>query len=193
MKYKKLYVVAGAMAVAAFLFYYYVPIVPVNAPHRAAATAYSRIIKAEYGKAIKVTRVIDGDTIEIESGERLRYIGIDTPEEFDERKPVQCFAKEAAEANRNLVEGKNIIFYKDISDRDRYGRRLGYVYLEDGTFVNLELVRQGFAFSYPYPPDISKAGAFQAAQEQARKNNLGLWAGCSVYQTKSGREQTNGL
>lgn len=181
------------MVAAAFLFYRYAFVAPVSVPRRAVATVYDHTIKAEYGKAIMVAGVIDGDTIELINGERLRYIGIDTPEAVDPRKPIQCFAKEAAEANKNLVEGKSIIFYKDVSNRDQYGRRLGYVYLEDGTFVNLELVRRGFAFSYSYPPDISKAGEFKAAEAQARKNNAGLWSVCAVHQDAAGREQTNGL
>jgi micrococcal nuclease len=92
---------------------------------------------------------------------------------------VQCFAKEAAARNKELVEGKMITFNKDISEKDQYGRWLGFVYLEDGTFVNLELVKEGYAFSYPYPPDISKADEFNAAQTYARQNSLGLWAGCA--------------
>src|SRR6266481_3564162 len=70
-----------------------------------------RSVKTEYGVPIKVRRVIDGDTIELVNGDRLRYIGIDTPEEVDPRKPVQCFAREAAARNKNLVEGKEILFY----------------------------------------------------------------------------------
>ena len=111
-------------------------------------------IGARYGVAVHVSRVIDGDTIELAGGEHLRYIGIDTPEEVDPRKPVQCFATEAAERNKELVEGKDVVFYKDVSERDRYGRLLGFVYLPDGTFVNRMLVSEGYAFSYAYPPDV---------------------------------------
>lgn len=157
----------------------------------ATASSFGHSIKTEYGKLIKVRRVIDGDTIELINGERLRYIGIDTPEEVDPRKPVQCFARAAAAKNKELVEGKMILFNKDVSTRDQYDRWLGFVYLEDGKFVNLELVKQGFAFSYPYPPDISKAHEFRAAEAQARENNLGLWAGCTVSHTSRGRSQTN--
>ena len=148
-------------------------------------------VKAEAGKPIKVAKVLDGDTVELINGERLRYIGIDSPEELDNRKPVQCFAFEAAERNRQLVEGKEIIFQKDSSKFDKYGRWLGFVYLMDGTFVNEELVLEGFAFSYPYPPDTSKEAIFGRAEETARSGSLGLWAACTVSTLSSGRKQTN--
>ncbi|MBI5754441.1 thermonuclease family protein [Candidatus Peregrinibacteria bacterium] len=152
---------------------------------------YDYSIKTEEGKPITVARVIDGDTIELINEERLRYIGIDTPEEVNPRKPVQCYAKEAATKNQQLVEGKKIIFYKDISVRDKYGRWLGFVYLEDGTFVNLELTKQGFAFAYPYVPDTSKKREFKEAEKQAAEKNLGLWSHCQVHKTSYGRKQTN--
>lgn len=155
------------------------------------AIAYDKSIKTKPGEPIKVVRVIDGDTIEFINGEHLRYVGIDTPEEFDQRKPVQCFAVEAAEYNRKLVEGHEVTFQKDISVTDKYDRWLGFVYLEDGTFVNLEMVKAGFAFAYPYPPDISKADEFRAAEKFARENKLGLWNSCSITNLSTGREQTN--
>ena len=154
---------------------------------------YDQSVKAEHGKPIRVVKAVDGDTVQLINGEYLRYIGIDTPEEFDPRKPVQCFAKEAAEQNRQLVEGKDIMFYNDVSVKDRYGRWLGFVYLADGTLVNKKLVSEGYAFSYEYKPDISKSEEFDLAQENAKNNNLGLWAHCSIYILNGGREQTNDL
>ena len=180
-KYKKWHFVLAVIFLI-FLFYKY-------APNNLAKKFHS----VSYGVPIAVTRVIDGDTIELANGDRLRYIGIDTPEEFDPRKPIQCFAKEAALENKNLVEGKNIIFYKDISAQDKYGRWLGLVYLTDGTFVNQKLVAEGFAFNYPYKPDTSHERDFKKAETEAKKSNLGLWAHCQVYKTASGREQTNNL
>ena len=150
-------------------------------------------IKTDYGTPILVRRVIDGDTIELINGDRVRYIGMDTPEEVDPRKPVQCFAREAAERNRELVEGKTVVLYKDVSPRDQYGRLLAFIYLASGTFVNLELVKEGFAFNYPFPPDTSKEEEFRAAETAARASRLGLWGQCEVYQTSSGRSQTNTL
>lgn len=127
-----------------------------------------------------VEKVIDGDTIRLEGGLVVRYIGIDTPEAVDPRKPVQCFAKEASEKNRELVEGKLVSLEKDISETDRYGRLLRYVYSGDG-MVNEILVREGFAYSYSYPPDVKNQELFRQAEEEARENNRGLWgAVCSV-------------
>ncbi len=185
MKRKLIYLIAGLTLIA------------LSAYHKAGpggtALVYDRSVKAEYGRPIKVLKAVDGDTVELMNGERLRYVGIDTPEEVDPRKPVQCYAKEAAEENRKLVEGKYITFYKDISGQDKYGRWLGYVYLSDGTFVNLELVKGGFAFAYKYAPDTSKSEQFSSAELSAKTANLGLWANCEVKKLSTGREQTNNL
>lgn len=135
-------------------------------------------------ETFKVTRVIDGDTIEIEGGERVRYIGIDTPETVDPRKPVQCFGVEASKKNKELVEGKMVRLEKDITDRDKYNRLLRYVFV-DNVFINLELVKQGFAYSYSYPPDIKYQDQFLKAQQEAEKTKQGLWSACPI-----GQEQT---
>jgi len=125
----------------------------------------------------KVIRVIDGDTIEIEEGEKVRYIGIDTPETVDPRKPVQCFGVEASNKNKELVGDKMVRLEKDITDRDKYNRLLRYVWVDD-VFINLELVKQGFAYSYSYPPDIKYQELFVKAQQEAREANRGLWNSC---------------
>ncbi len=164
----------------------------VNTTH-GSGVPYDYSVKTEYEKPITVARVIDGDTIELVNGDRLRYIGIDTPEEFDKRKPVQCFAAEAAEENKKLVEGKAVTVYKDVSDRDKYGRWLGFVYLADGTFINAALVKNGFAFAYPYAPDNSKKQEFKDLEIEARIKNRGLWSHCTVSKLSSGREQTNAV
>ena len=128
-----------------------------------------------------VVRIVDGDTIIIDRGrgsERLRYIGMDTPESVKPDTPVQFMAKEAAAANRALVEGREVVLERDVSDRDRYDRLLRYVWLRDGDawrFVNLELVRQGFAQVATYPPDVRWTDAFLAAQREARDASRGLW------------------
>ncbi len=128
-------------------------------------------------KTFLVTRVIDGDTIEIEGGQKVRYIGIDTPETVDPRKPVQCFGKEASAKNKELVEGKKVRLEKDVTDTDKYGRLLRYVYIGD-IFVNLELVKQGYASSYSYPPDIKFQNIFLQAQQEAQAKDLGFWSAC---------------
>jgi micrococcal nuclease len=129
---------------------------------------------------VKVVRVIDGDTIEVDIGGssyKVRYIGIDTPETVHPQKPVECFGKEASDKNKELVEGKIVRLEKDVSETDRYGRLLRYVWV-DGIFVNDYLVRQGYAYAYTYPPDVKYAEQFAQAQREARENNRGLWAAC---------------
>jgi micrococcal nuclease len=126
----------------------------------------------------RVVEVIDGDTIKVEFDGNvysLRYIGIDTPETVHPSKPVEWMGKEATEANRNLVENQIVYLEQDISDTDQYDRLLRYVYLTDGTFVNLELVRMGFAHASAYPPDIKYQGLFNEAQQEAAIAGIGLW------------------
>ncbi len=135
-----------------------------------------------YGEKAYVSKVVDGDTIELENGQKVRYIGLDTPETVDPRRPVGCFGKEASNRNKGLVEGKIVILQKDISDTDKYGRLLRYIYLplEDKTtlFVNDYLIREGFAKSSTYPPDVKFTDRFKQAEEEARSNNRGLWGRC---------------
>jgi endonuclease YncB( thermonuclease family) len=126
----------------------------------------------------KVVRVVDGDTIEIEGGQKVRYIGIDTPETVSPGKPVQCYGKEATEKNKQLVEGQEIDMEKDVSEKDSFGRLLRYVYVGT-TFVNHYLVEQGFAYAATFPPDVKFQDMFVEAQQEAREGKLGLWnAGC---------------
>ena len=125
---------------------------------------------------VKVIRVIDGDTIELEDGRRVRYIGIDTPETVDPQKPVQCFGKEASLENKKLVEGKQIEMEKDISETDQYGRLLRYVWVE-GIFVNEYLVREGFAHAVTFPPDVRYQELFLEAERKAREEGKGFWSG----------------
>lgn len=126
---------------------------------------------------LKVEKVVDGDTIKLENGEVVRYIGIDTPETVHPSEPVQCFGKEASDKNKDLVEGKLVKLEKDITDRDKYGRLLRYVWVGD-LFVNDYLVREGYAYVYTYPPDVKYSEQFVQSQKEARENNRGLWAGC---------------
>jgi micrococcal nuclease len=126
----------------------------------------------------RVAQVIDGDTIELEGGARVRYIGVNTPETVHPTKAVECFGKEASNYNKQLLAGGIVRLEKDITDTDKYGRLLRYIYLPDGTFVNLQLVANGYAYADTYPPDIAHAQEFVTAQRLARESRLGLWGSC---------------
>ena len=126
-----------------------------------------------------VTKVVDGDTIEIEGGQKVRYIGIDTPETVDPREAVGCYGKEASNKNKELVEGKKVRLEKDVSETDRYGRLLRYIYVGE-IFVNEYLVKEGFAKASSYPPDVKYQDKFKASEALARDSKKGLWGGCSL-------------
>lgn len=132
----------------------------------------SDVVEAE------VVRVIDGDTIEVDINGAIytvRYIGIDTPETVHPSKPVEYFGKEASDKNKELVERKTVRLEIDVSETDKYGRLLRYVWVDD-IFVNDYLVRQGYAYASTYPPDVKYAEQFVQAQREAEENNRGLWA-----------------
>lgn len=142
-------------------------------------------MSAEYKNLVSVTKVVDGDTIEvlIEGQKKtIRLIGINTPETVDPRRPVQCYGKEASDETKKLLTGKAVYLSKDVSETDKYDRLLRFVYLpiEDGQmlFVNDYLVRQGFANNYPYPPDIKYDDQFRQAEKEAREQKKGLWSAC---------------
>lgn len=140
-------------------------------------TASSRgRIKAIESETHFVSRVVDGDTIEIDGNIKLRYIGIDTPEDSTSENG-DCFAKESYEENKKLVEGKYVSLEKDVSETDKYGRLLRYVYV-DGVFVNEYLVREGYANVATYPPDVKYSQLFIQMEKEARKNGKGLWGKC---------------
>lgn len=127
--------------------------------------------------AVRVKRVVDGDTIELVDGRRVRYIGVDTPEMGSTQKTIACFAKEAMRANSALVEGKEVRLEKDISETDKFGRLLRYVYVGD-VFVNEKLAREGYAQAATFPPDVKYKDLFLVAQREAREQNRGLWEKC---------------
>jgi len=120
----------------------------------------------------RVIQVIDGDTIIIEGGYRVRYIGIDTPEVYPD---AEAFGVEAWQANRKLVEGKEVRLERDVSETDKYGRLLRYVYVDD-VLVNAELVKQGFARAKAYPPDTKYQDYLAEMEAEARDAGRGMWA-----------------
>lgn len=133
-------------------------------------------------KNIWVKKVVDGDTIELGSGERVRYIGIDTPEIDYKNKRADCFATQARDKNKELVLNKEVRLEKDVSDKDKYERLLRYVFVKDKKgkeiFVNEYLVREGYALTSTYPPDVKYSSLFLEAQQEARNANKGLWKKC---------------
>ena len=130
----------------------------------------------------RVVRVVDGDTIKVAlpSGEeRVRYIGIDTPESVKPGSPVECFAKRASAFNERLVAGERVRLVRDVEERDRYGRLLAYAYRErDGLFVNAELVRRGYATVATFPPNVAHERDFKRLANRARLSGRGLWSEC---------------
>lgn len=138
------------------------------------------------GDVATVTNVIDGDTIDATLNGityRVRYIGVDTPERDEP------YYSEATAANRALVAGQQVILVRDVSETDEFGRLLRYVYRPDGTFVNAQLIANGYARLVTFPPDTAQAAYFQQLQREAREAERGLWgvnelrgapAGCNI-------------
>lgn len=129
----------------------------------------------------KVVRVIDGDTIAItynDIEEKVRLIGINTPETVDPRRPVQCFGKEATKEMKSLVSGKEVgLEFDDTQSlRDIYGRLLAYVYLPDGEMVNRKMLAEGYAYEYTYGKPYKYQKEFKSLQTLAENNKRGLWA-----------------
>jgi micrococcal nuclease len=132
----------------------------------------------------QVVRVVDGDTIRVRLGgaeERVRYIGVDTPETVKPGSPVQCFGKAASAFNARLVRDRRVRLKFDAERRDRYGRLLAYVYrVPDGLFVNAELVRRGYAQPLTIAPNVHHTGDFRRLARSARRAGRGLWAACGA-------------
>jgi len=142
------------------------------------------------GKEIHIVkRVIDGDTFELDNGERVRLLGIDTPEKYQSKKldkdaelsgqdkeTIKKLGQLSTEYAKKLAEGKKVTLERDeeSNDRDKYGRLLRYIYLEDGTFVNGKLVKDGYAQVYDKFP-LTKLDELRQYQREARENRKGLW------------------
>ena|SRR3990172_5245263 len=153
------------------------------------ATGSARLDESErttfglQGEKAYVAKVVDGDTIQLSNGKTVRLIGIDTPETVDPRRPVGCFGKEASNEAKSLLSDTQIILQKDVSETDKYGRLLRYIFLplSDGRilFVNDYLVRAGFAKVLTYPPDVKYNEQFRQAEREAKEAGRGLWGRCN--------------
>ena len=138
---------------------------------------------------ILVQRAVDGDTLKLENGERVRLIGIDTPEMHESDKlyrdsqrtgqdvrTIQALGRRAYEFTKKIVEGQRVSLEFDVEKYDKYGRLLAYVYLKkDRTFVNAEIIKQGYASLMTFPPNVKYADLFLKLYREARENNRGLW------------------
>lgn len=143
----------------------------------------------------RVVDFADGDTISVDMNgktERIRMIGVDTPETHDPRKPVECFGQAAAEYTKKLIGDGPVRLEADSlsTNRDRYDRLLRYVYTSDNKLVEAELIRNGYGFAYVSFP-FSKLDEFRAFEKEAREANRGLWSGCQPYLDKSGYIHSN--
>jgi micrococcal nuclease len=129
-----------------------------------------------------VQRVVDGDTLVLGTGERVRLIGVNTPESVRPNTPVQRFAREAADFTKRMVEGKLVqLEFDPLSSRrtdgkDRYERTLAYVFLQDGTHLNAEIIRQGYGFAVSSSPPIKYQEEFRRLEREAREQRRGLWS-----------------
>lgn len=139
---------------------------------------------SESNEGVVVQRVIDGDTLLLETGERIRLIGVDTPETKHPKKPVQFFGREASAFTKKMVEGRRVWLSFDVERRDKYGRSLAYVFDEQGRFLNAEIIRQGYGFAYTRFP-FKHLELFRALEREAREQSRGLWAGSSVSEAQN--------
>jgi micrococcal nuclease len=121
-----------------------------------------------------VTRVIDGDTLELSTGQKVRLIGVDTPDTKDPRQPVQALGKDASAFTTQLVEGKHVRLEFDVQRLDQNQRLLAYVYVGD-VMLNAELVQQGYAQVAAFAPNVKHQGLFLKLQREAREARRGLW------------------
>jgi endonuclease YncB( thermonuclease family) len=129
----------------------------------------------------KCVKVIDGDTIEISNGRKVRLIGVDTPEFYHPDKPEEYYSKKARAFTEKLVKGKMITIDYDSQTYDKYGRILAYVYLKDGTLVNSEIIRKGYGYAYTNFK-FKYLDKFKECEDYARKNMLGLWENEGAYE-----------
>jgi micrococcal nuclease len=146
------------------------------------SSAQSEEFAARQGELRKVIRVVDGDTIVVSPNEKVRLIGVDTPETKHPKKARECFGKEATEFTRDAVEGKIVRLASDKANakrrhKDSRGRTLAYAYLQDGTMLNRELIRQGYAQAYTHY-HFGHLVEFRELEKSARAQSVGLWASC---------------
>ncbi len=154
MRRNKRFMVGGLFLVAALVIFYYI------------GSNTTGFLAGKYKS--EVSRVIDGDTVELATKERVRLLGINTPERG------QHFYKESKDYLKGLVENKTVFLESDVEDKDKYGRLLRHIYM-GGLFVNIELIKAGYASAYIIPPDEKYKELFLEAEEGARSKGIGIW------------------
>ncbi len=140
------------------------------------------------GEYHRIVHVYDGDTVKLDNGERVRLIGIDTPESHDNfkldrdvrklrksREVLLEMGQKASQFTHDLLDGQQVRLEIDVEPRDRYQRLLAYLYLPDGTFVNEKIIREGYAYPLTVPPNVRHADEFKQWFDEARDHQRGLW------------------
>jgi len=138
-------------------------------------------LKSGSDQWVMVSRVVDGDTLEVmidDEKQKIRLIGVNTPETVDPRRPVQCFGKKASAFTEKLLSDRLVRLEADSSqaDVDKYGRLLRYVYLSDGRLLNQELIVSGYGREYTYKKPYKYQMEFRESEAKAKQDKLGLWA-----------------
>ena len=177
MKIKNKYIYTAAVLIVSVIFYI------------VRAIPSQKSYAAEGSSIYYVERAVDGDTLKLSNGKRVRLIGVDTPEYHYSKKllkdasrsktdikTIQALGKISSDFTKGLVEGKKVRLEFDVERYDRYGRILAYVYLEDGTFVNAEILKEGYGQVMTIPPNVKYYDYFLKLEREARSNNKGLWA-----------------
>lgn len=154
--------------------------IPAAGPASANDTTAAPTMPPNLDGPYPVTRVIDGDTLVITRNgntEKIRLIGVDTPELHDPRKPVECYAQQASDYTKSL-QGQQIYLETDPTQDsiDRYGRTLAYIWTDTGRLINYDLIADGYAHEYTYNDPYRYQSQFQAAQQHAQSAQSGLWA-----------------
>ncbi|MGB8954444.1 MAG: thermonuclease family protein [Tumebacillaceae bacterium] len=155
-----------------------------TAPATPAASTASTAVPVVQGRWAVVAKVVDGDTIELDNGEKVRLIGVNTPETVASNTPVQPYGQEASAFTKSHLEGKKVLIQTDLEEKDQYGRTLAYVFIEEPKsqediqkyMFNATLLRDGYAQLMTIQPNVKYQDTFVGLQRVARESNKGLWA-----------------
>ena len=187
---KKKYLKFAFLLVALLAIYAYYPSQEFQAK-KGEVKGLTQYVSSDY----QVIAVEDGDTISVAMNgkkEKIRFIGVDTPETKDPRKAVQCFGKNASEYTKQKINQGAVRLESDElnTNRDRYNRLLRYVYLPDGTLLNAQIIKDGYGFAYTSFP-FTKKDEFKRIENNAREQNKGLWAVCQPSRNAYGGFTSN--